>query len=64
MEREQLIELCQVTMENFRECIGLTVAEGLYHSLGSRKTGEIEGGEVVVILELSENSREELCGVV
>jgi diamine N-acetyltransferase len=161
MEREQLIKLCQVTMENFRECIGLTVAEhqrgfvasnlyslaeakadgvsnplaiysdgvmvgftmycfdaetgigyidrlmvaaehqgrgygkaamtevirrlrdtpgcvrirtsfepsnavaeGLYHSLGFRKTGEIDGGEVVVVLELSEKSRGELCGAV
>lgn len=30
-----------------------TVAEGLYESLGFRKTGEVSEGEVVAVLELS-----------
>jgi diamine N-acetyltransferase len=31
------------------------VAEALYESLGFRKTGEVDDGEVVVVLELPEN---------
>jgi len=60
-----------LAMEGFRECIDLSVAEhqkgfvasnmyslaeALYESLGFRRTGEIADGEVVAVLEVSENA--------
>lgn len=88
------IELREITMDNFHECIGLSVdddqrgfdsgsgtghidrlrsdpgcrrirtsfeptnavADMLYNSLGFHRTGEVDGGETVVVLELPDRS--------